>query len=52
MYYNIKVNRNTKLICYLRSHHIITPVISGFAIACFTYWLSKRDKKKVTSNYT
>ncbi|MBF0773768.1 type I toxin-antitoxin system Fst family toxin [Staphylococcus arlettae] len=24
--------------------HIIAPVISGCAIAYFTYWLSKRDK--------
>nr|WP_226954557.1 type I toxin-antitoxin system Fst family toxin [Staphylococcus saprophyticus] len=25
--------------------HIIAPVISGCAIAYFTYWLSKRNKK-------
>ncbi|WP_428844012.1 type I toxin-antitoxin system Fst family toxin [Staphylococcus shinii] len=24
--------------------HIIAPVISGCAIAYFTYWLSKRDR--------
>nr|WP_279390529.1 MULTISPECIES: type I toxin-antitoxin system Fst family toxin [unclassified Staphylococcus] len=24
--------------------HIIAPVISGCAIATFTYWLSKRNK--------
>ncbi|MCD9065383.1 MULTISPECIES: type I toxin-antitoxin system Fst family toxin [Staphylococcus] len=24
--------------------HIIAPVISGCAIAYFTYWLSNRDK--------
>ncbi|MBF7019717.1 MULTISPECIES: type I toxin-antitoxin system Fst family toxin [Staphylococcus] len=24
--------------------HIVAPVISGCAIAYFTYWLSKRDK--------
>ncbi|MCC4221794.1 type I toxin-antitoxin system Fst family toxin [Staphylococcus arlettae] len=24
--------------------HIIAPVISGCAIAYFTYWLSKREK--------
>ncbi|MEB5759850.1 type I toxin-antitoxin system Fst family toxin [Mammaliicoccus sciuri] len=24
--------------------HIIAPVISGCAIAYFTYWLSKRNK--------
>ncbi|MBO1198400.1 type I toxin-antitoxin system Fst family toxin [Staphylococcus simiae] len=36
------VGKNAKLICYLL--HIITPVISGCAIAHFTYWLSKRDK--------
>ncbi|MEK4560535.1 type I toxin-antitoxin system Fst family toxin [Staphylococcus sp. FSL K6-3157] len=25
--------------------HIIAPVISGCAIAYFTYWLCKRNKK-------
>ncbi|WP_142242925.1 type I toxin-antitoxin system Fst family toxin [Mammaliicoccus fleurettii] len=25
--------------------HIIAPIISGCAIAYFTYWLSKRNKK-------
>ncbi|WP_142351560.1 type I toxin-antitoxin system Fst family toxin [Staphylococcus caeli] len=25
--------------------HIVAPVISGCAIAYYTYWLSKRNKK-------
>ncbi|MBF7020040.1 type I toxin-antitoxin system Fst family toxin [Staphylococcus sp. 18_1_E_LY] len=25
--------------------NIIAPVISGYAIAYYTYWLSKRNKK-------
>ncbi|MDK9857967.1 type I toxin-antitoxin system Fst family toxin [Staphylococcus equorum] len=26
--------------------HILAPVISGCAIAYFTYWLSKRNKNR------
>ncbi|WP_430625504.1 type I toxin-antitoxin system Fst family toxin [Staphylococcus pasteuri] len=41
---SIQTQRGGALLCLIIFVHIIAPVISGCAVAYYTYWLSKRNK--------